>query len=76
MNKIIISTIVTILIAIAMISAATSDYGTCPGYGMMNGFYGNYGSGFMILSWIIYILLIALIIASIYWLIKSANRKK
>jgi uncharacterized membrane protein len=76
MNKnLTISAIVTILMAIAMVSAATPDYGACPGYGMMNGFYSGYGSGFMILSWITYLLLIALIIAAIYWLIKNANRK-
>ena len=39
--------------------------------GMMSGFYGGYGNGFMILSWIIYILIIILIIAGIYWFIKS-----
>jgi uncharacterized membrane protein len=74
MNKnLIISIVVTILTAIVAVSAATNDYGTCPGYGMMN---GGYGSSFMILSWITYILLIALIIAAIYWLIKNANKRK
>lgn len=76
MNKIIISTILTIIVAITLISGATNDYGTCPGYGMMNGFYGGYGAGFMFLSWITYILFIALIIAAIYWLIKNANKRK
>ena len=75
-KHIIISTIITVLIGIVMVSAAQNDYGVCPGYGMMNGFYGSYGSGFMILSWITYILLIVLIIAAIYWLIKNANKKK
>jgi hypothetical protein len=49
------------------------DYGVCPMGGMM---YGNYGSGFMILSWITYLLVITLVIAAIYWLIKSANKKR
>ena len=39
--------------------------------GMMNGFYGT-----SIFGGITYILLIALIIAAIYWIIKSANRRK
>lgn len=38
--------------------------------------YGAYGPGFAILGWITYILVIALIIAGIYWLIKSANSKR
>jgi hypothetical protein len=38
--------------------------------------YGGYGFGFAILSWITSLLVIGLIIAAIYWLIKSANRKK
>jgi len=37
---------------------------------------GQYGLGFGILSWIFSLLGIGLIIAAIYWLIKSANRKK
>jgi len=41
--------------------------------GMMYG--GNYGYGMMFFGWIIWILFIALIIAAIYWLVKSANRK-
>ena len=43
---------------------------------MMNGFYGEYGSGFMIFSYITFILLIGLFGAGIYWLIKSANKHK
>jgi uncharacterized membrane protein len=38
--------------------------------------YGGYGFGFAILSWITSLLFIALIVAVIYWLVKSANRKK
>ncbi len=55
------------------------------GYGMMGmmqmmtgyGGYGysGYGSGMMFLGWITYLLTIALIIAGIYWLVKTANRK-
>ncbi len=51
------------------------------GYGMMGMMqmmtgYGGYGSGAILLSWIMYLLIIALIGSGIYWLIKSANRKR
>jgi len=65
--------VLTFLAIIPFISADADDIG-CGGYGMMSGFYG--GSGFMILSWITTILIIALIVAAIYWLIKSANKKR
>ncbi len=45
------------------------------GYGMMGGLYGSYGYGMMFFSWIISILIIGLIIAAIYWLIKTGNKK-
>ncbi len=57
--------------------AANSGYG----YGGMGGMmqmmsgYGGYGYGVMLLSWVTYLLIIALIIAAIYWLVSSANRK-
>jgi len=60
--------ILGLILSISIVSARMMDYG----YGMMG--YG-YGSGMMFLGWITYILVIALIIAGIYWLIKSANRK-
>src|SRR3989344_4905044 len=63
-------------------------YPTSSGYGgMMNGGYGmtgmmqmmtgygGYNAGTILLSWITYLLTIALIIAGIYWLVKTANRK-
>lgn len=56
---------------IANISALENNVNTCSG--VMYGFNGSYGSGAMILSWIISILLIALIISGIYWFIKSAK---
>lgn len=76
MNKnIILATIGTILLSIIYVSA--QEQYNCPmGSGMMSGLYGGYGSGFAVLSWITYILVIALIIAGIYWLIKNANKKK
>src|SRR3989344_9159907 len=47
-----------------------------PMMNMMGGYYNGYGSGMMFLVWLTYLLIIALIVAAIYWLIKSANRKK
>ncbi|MDD5193508.1 MAG: hypothetical protein PHF67_02885 [Candidatus Nanoarchaeia archaeon] len=64
-----------ILSSMAVVSAQT-EYYDCPMGGMMYGLYGNYGSGFALLSWITFILFIGLIIAAIYWLIKSANKNK
>lgn len=55
---------------------AITEIYNCPMGGMMGGFYGNYGSSMMVLSWLTYILFIALIVAAIYWLIKSASRKR
>jgi len=45
----------------------------CQMAGMM---YGQYGFGLGILSWVTSLLLIGLLVAGIYWLIKSANKKK
>jgi hypothetical protein len=89
MKKICLALSVIFLIGIA--SAQTYQYGMMGGdgqfyptgssgfgggmMGMMGG-YGNYGSGIMALSWFTYLLFIALVITAIYWLIKSANRKK
>ena len=42
---------------------------------MMTG-YGGYNAGAVLLSWITYSLTIALMIAGIYWLVKTANRKR
>ncbi len=45
---------------------------------MMTGYggYNTYGTGMMFLGWITYLLIIALIVATIYWLVKSANHKR
>ncbi len=43
---------------------------------MISGYgYGGYNSGTILLSWITYLLTIALMIAGIYWLVKTAKRK-
>ena len=38
--------------------------------------YGIYNSGFVVIFWITYMLIIILFVSAIYWLIKSASRKK
>lgn len=45
------------------------------GYGMMGMMGGGYGYGMMFFGWITWVLVAILIIAGIYWLIKTANRK-
>jgi uncharacterized membrane protein len=45
-------------------------------YGMMGMMGGNFGYGMMFYGWITWILVIALMIAAIYWFIKSANKKR
>lgn len=70
MNKLFLVFLASIFV-LTLVSA--QNYGSCPMGGMM---YGQYGLGLGVLSWITYLLVIVLIIAAIYWLIKSANRKK
>ncbi len=78
-----------ILSALGIVSAAQygmmgndGQFYPSQGYGMMGGMmqmmygYGGYGYGMMLIGWITYLLIIALIITAIYWLIKSANRKR
>ena len=50
-----------------------NGYGSCPIGGMM---YGQYGLGMGILGWLTTLAVLGLIGAGIYWLIKSANKKK
>jgi hypothetical protein len=63
--------IVSIALLPIVLAQSSDNLGYCRG--MMSGFYGGYGSAFMILSWITAILLICLIAAAIYWLIKSVK---
>lgn len=58
---------------LSLAATASADVSDCPMGGMM---YGNYGSGMMFFGWITYLLFIALIGAAIYWLIRSANKRK
>jgi len=71
MKKIFLGT--ALLSLFPLVSAQTYN---CPmgGYGGM--MYGAYGSGAMILGWLVGLLTIGLLGAAIYWLVKSANRKK
>jgi len=70
-----ISLLIGVILFSLIVIVSAQQY-NCPmgGYGGM--MYGLYGGGAMILGWVISLLVIALIIAAIYWLIKSANRKK
>jgi len=61
--------------SIANISSLDNNINTCPMGGTNYALNGSYGSGTMILSWTISILLIIFILAGIYWFIKSANNK-
>ncbi|MEK6935606.1 MAG: hypothetical protein AABW67_02375 [Nanoarchaeota archaeon] len=88
MNKSLVLGLLIFVSALSMISAVqygmmddngqftpTNSYGSMMG-GMMYGIGGGFGSGMMLLSWITYLAILTLIIAGIYWLIKSANRRK
>lgn len=71
-NNLIISIIIIVAVLIILGIFGFGGYGMMGGYngyGMM----GGYGLG--IFGWLMGILFIALILAVIYWLIKSANRK-
>lgn len=74
MKKINVIIAIAFFISLALIidvSALENNVYNC----LMGAFNGTYGSGGMILSWIISILVIILIVAGIYWLIKSASNK-
>ena len=45
------------------------------GYGTMGMMNGGYGSGMMFFGWITWLLVVILVVAGIYWLVKSANKK-
>ncbi|MEK6886101.1 MAG: hypothetical protein AABX17_03990 [Nanoarchaeota archaeon] len=75
-TKILLIALIGLLFTINLASAAISDNYSCPMGGMMYGAFGGYGTGMMFFSWIIYVLVIILIIAAIYWLVKSANHKR
>ena len=70
MNKLIL---VGAIVFFSLAFVAAQDY-NCPMGGMMYGVYGGYGTGMMFLYWLLYLAVIALIIAGIYWLIKSAGK--
>lgn len=75
--KFVFSLVIVALLAVSLVSAV-EPY-NCPmggygNYGMMTG-YGGYGIG-MLLAWLFYLGVMGLIGAGIYWLVKSAQRKK
>ena len=72
----IFSLFIGFILALSLASAALTNNYSCGGSGMMYGAFGGYGVSVMFFSWIIYILVVVLIIAAIYWLVKSANKKK
>ncbi len=45
------------------------------GYGMMGMMGGSYGYGMMFFGWLTWVLVIVLIVAGIYWLVRTANRR-
>lgn len=73
-NQNIIIAVFTIVLLTTAIISAQEQYNCPMNGGMMYGLYGGYGTGMMFFSWITYLLVIALIIAGIYWLIKNANK--
>ena len=69
-------TLLSLLIAVGLIGNVSADVGTCSMMGgTWSGMMGGYGSGMMVFSWVTSLLVIGLIVAAIYWLIKSANKK-
>ncbi|MEK6913159.1 MAG: hypothetical protein AABW47_00620 [Nanoarchaeota archaeon] len=79
--------ILYVIVFISFASAQTYQYGMMNNdgtfypanqysVGMMGMMYGNYGVGLGVLSWVFSLVTIGLIIAAIYWLVKSANKKR
>lgn len=79
MKKILMTLALFSLLALASAQTLQTQGYNCPMGsfgGMMYGYSGAYGTSAMLFSWIISILLIVLIIVAIYWLYKSANKKR
>ncbi|MDP2924807.1 MAG: hypothetical protein Q8N99_00380 [Nanoarchaeota archaeon] len=75
MKKMIFIIVFVLVLALIGNILAQNNVNSCPMGGAAYSLNGSYGSGTMILSWTFSILLIILIIAGIYWFIKSANHK-
>ena len=78
--KLVLSCGIGIFLIVGLASAI--DPSACPGlgyggYGMMGMMagYGGYGAG-MLFSLVLYLAILALIIAGIYWLVASVSKKK
>lgn len=55
-------------LVLSLIGIASAQQYACPMFG------GSYGTGAMLLNWLVYTLIIITLIAAIYWLIKSADK--
>ena len=62
--------IIAVVVALGFFS-----YTRVNNYGMMGMMGGYYGGGMMFFGWITWALIIALIAAAIYWLLKTADKK-
>ena len=74
MNKKINAILLFAVLVFSITGVFAQTAGSCPMmYGAVS---GNYGGLMLVLSWITWILVIVLLVAAIYWLIKSAQKKK
>ncbi|MBS3095165.1 hypothetical protein J4231_00630 [Candidatus Woesearchaeota archaeon] len=69
---ILMASVAMAIAAFASIAYADLGFGGCNMGGMM---YGNYGPSALIFGWLNYVLIIALVVAAIYWLVKSAKKR-
>ncbi len=71
-------TIVIIVIIAVLLLSGIFSFSFANGfsqYGMMGMMGGSFGYGMMFFGWITWVLIIVLIIAGIYWLIKTADKR-
>ena len=73
MGKIGVALSIAFIFVLNFVSA--QQYGMMSMMNMMTG-YGGYGAGTMLLGWITYLLTIGLMIAGIYCLVKTANKRR
>ena len=74
MRKILILIAVVLSLTIPNVLAIENNVYNCPMGGAAYGLNGSYGISSMILGWILSILLVILLLAGIYWFVKSANK--
>lgn len=76
MKKIFLLMSLAILASLTFVSAQTYS---CPmgNSGLVGGMmYGSYGSGWLIFTWILGILMLVALILLIFWLFKQINKKR